>query len=137
MTGWILCVRPVVGFPGYFVDRTGNVYCQRPWGPGRPPVVPRRLKPRKAGRGYHRVDLSIDGKRISHSVHRLAGSDRWRLHRVALDAQALGLRSLLAVSDPRSWRTGRGRPPGAGAAQTQAQEANQPTTDTTARSNTE
>jgi hypothetical protein len=99
MTGWILCVRPMVGFPGYFVDRTGNVYCQRPWGPGRPPVVPRRLKPRKAGRGYHRVDLSIDGKRISHSVHRLAGSDRWRLHRVALDAQTLGLRSLLAVSD--------------------------------------
>lgn len=28
-TGWIFCLRPVVGFPGYFISKTGEVWSQR------------------------------------------------------------------------------------------------------------
>lgn len=61
-------------FPGYGVDREGNVYslarvvlCN-----GKPYTVRfRKLRPYVARKGYHNTHIRIGGKRVSKRVHRL------------------------------------------------------------------
>lgn len=53
--------KPVPGFPGYTVSRSGTVY-----GPDG-----ESLSPRKDSDGYMRVDLRLDGKRFTRFVHTL------------------------------------------------------------------
>lgn len=52
--------KPIPGFPGYKITKSGTVY-----GPNG------KLSPRKDVDGYQRVDIRLDGKRFTRFVHTL------------------------------------------------------------------
>jgi hypothetical protein len=63
--------REIPGFPGYFADKDGNIWCNRVSGPGnhRDGMRMRRSSPRPDG--YIYITLSRDGKTVGRPVHAL------------------------------------------------------------------
>lgn len=58
---WTDHIRPIPGFPGYFVTFDGKVIGRRGW----------RLRPTRTDSGHRLVMLYLDGKPIGRLVHRL------------------------------------------------------------------
>ena len=68
--GWIM-LKPICGFPDYFIDKKGNVYSLKPLGPLHPkPKKPRVVKA-SITHGYAHVLLHKDGKAYNKRNHRL------------------------------------------------------------------
>lgn len=64
-------LKPIPGFPHYFVDKNGNVWSQYKGGRNGLRDVPRKLKPTLNRIGYLQVNLRNNGKQHTKQVHRL------------------------------------------------------------------
>jgi hypothetical protein len=65
-------MKPIPDFPGYFADEDGNIYSALGIGlNGKPPTVPRLLKPWKTQNGYLLVGLCKGGSRFRKKIARL------------------------------------------------------------------
>lgn len=64
--------KPIPGFPGYFIDSSGNVYSDRQAGGGGGRVAKlHKVTTTDHGHNYHRVVLMRNGKKTTRYVHDL------------------------------------------------------------------